>query len=74
VGGCPGKSSIGRQERGQALGVDLWQVLRSNRACNTYALEHGSHDQDSAFLWPYRGWFHGVAGGESCSHRTWTES
>jgi hypothetical protein len=31
----------GMEERGQVLGVDLWQVPRQDSARNTYALEHG---------------------------------
>jgi len=31
---------VGIQERGQVLGVDLWQVPRQYSARSTYALEH----------------------------------
>jgi len=37
----PGRTALaGVQEGGQALGVDLWQVLNQNSGRSTHALEH----------------------------------
>ena len=38
---CRRAALTGIQERGQVLGVDLWQVSRQDSARHTYALEHG---------------------------------
>jgi hypothetical protein len=40
----------GIQERGQVLGMDLWQVPRQDSTRNTYALEHGLAQRRLDFL------------------------
>jgi hypothetical protein len=45
----PGRAVLaGIQERGQILGVDLWQVPWQDSALSTHALEHGPGPEPSS--------------------------
>ena len=47
----PGRAAyVGIQQRGQVLGVCLWQVPRQDFGCSTHALEHRKGQSQTGFL------------------------